>query len=101
MDAETSNREQNTDPGKDCQEASSLATTLLTDRGIDLAQYKLISAENLIRGDDYAGPHLWRLTFKLKGLIPATSDAPVGKGGELFVLVDLSARKARLIGYGE
>jgi len=94
-------RNSNIDPSSDCQEAVSLGISLLTSRNIDLSQYKLVSAENLIKGPTYAGPYIWRLTFKLKRLIPDTSNKEIGAGGELFVETDLATKKAKLLGYGE
>lgn len=89
----------NIDPSSDCQEAISLDISLLTSSNIDLSQYKLVSAENLIKGPTYAGPYIWRLTFKLKRLIPQFSNKEVG-AGELFVETDLATKKDKLLGYG-
>lgn len=94
-------RNPNIDPSSDCQEAVSLGIALLTSMNIDLSQYKLVSAENAIKGPAHAGPYIWRLTFKLKRLIPETSNEEVGAGGELFVETDLSTKKGKLLGYGE
>jgi hypothetical protein len=101
MDSETSNRDVSPDPARECQAAMSLGIALLTTRNMDPTQYKLVLAENVIKGPAYAGPHIWQLTFKLKRLIPETIDSKIGAGGELFVEVDLSTHKAKLLGYGE
>lgn len=101
MDSETSSRGVSPYPAIDCQAAMSLGIALLTTRNMNPTQYKLVLAENVIKGPAYTGPHTWRLTFKLKRLIPETSEVEVGAGGELFVEVDLSTQKAKLLGYGE
>lgn len=89
------------DPSRECQCAIRLAVDLLSDRGEDLDQYKLISVVNLIKGPDYAGPQKWRLSFKRRALIPQGDQAEVGSGGELFVEVDLTAQASQFRGYGE
>lgn len=101
METETSIEDPNLEPARDCHEALSLGIGFLMTKNIDLTQYKLISAENLIKGTDYIRPHIWRLTFKLKRLIPETSEAEIGAGGELFLEVDLATKTARFLGYGE
>lgn len=86
-------------PDKDCRRALELGVQLLSD-SVATETYKLISGENLIGSPD-GGPSVWRLTFKPKRLIPATSNERVGAGGELFVKVDLATGQAELLGYGE
>ncbi len=90
--------DQYTDPSQDCRDAIAIGTKLLMTEFADHVQYKLISAENLI---GTAEPHIWRLTFKLRRLIPKTPGSRIGAGGELFIEVDLSLDQARLCGYGE
>ena len=90
-------QEFNSDPGRDCQEATVLGVGALVALGEEPALYKLISADNLM----FAGIGVWRLTFKLKELIPETADSEIGAGGELFVEADLSTQKAELVGRGE
>jgi len=89
------------DPARECLEAVRLGVQFLAEQGGDVEQLKLISVSNLIKGPDYAGPQVWMLIFKSRALIPADDQAAVGAGGEIFVNVDLSARMARLQGYGE
>ena len=64
--------------------------------------YKLIAAGNLwdLAGV-YHGPQFWHLTFKLRELIPSTPEKALGKGGEIFVEVDVAQKRAWVTGYGE
>jgi hypothetical protein len=88
-------------PSEDCRIAISLAEELLSTLK-EPNNYKLISVENLyLPTRRYLGPHLWHLTFKLKDLIPKEDKKPVGLGGEIFIQVDMSTKKAKLLGYGE
>ena len=54
-------------------------------------EFILIKAENLY---SYKNPDLWLITFKSANL------RPHGKGGEIFVTVDLKMRKC-VVRYGE
>jgi hypothetical protein len=65
------------------------------------AHYKLIAVANAVIAPGNIAPKVWRLTFKRRDLIPETADDEIGKGGELFVEVDLSTKRARLVAYGE
>jgi len=101
MDSQHAQRNGNADPVADCREAIALAVALLGTEDLDPAQYKLVAAVLAIAGPDYAGPHIWRLTFKLRSLIPQSADAEVGKGGEVLVEADVAGHTARLQGHGE
>jgi hypothetical protein len=90
----------NADPADDCREAITLGVARLIEMKIDPTLYKLVNARNLIVNPSFAGPQLWQLTFKLRTLIPKAPDSEVGAGGEAFIEVDLSRRKAELR-YGE
>ena len=83
---------------KECLEAIDRGILFLAERGEDLELYKLISVSNLLDG---TGSRSWRLVFKLKKLIPSAGPQEVGKGGELFVDVDLATDASQLRGYGE
>jgi hypothetical protein len=92
------------DPTADCRQALALAGALLPslpDLPADPSHYKLVVAENVLAGAAHGGPHLWRLTFKLRELLPHNGDSAIGAGVEIFVEVDLAAQRARLAGYGE
>ena len=89
------------DPRAECQRAMNLAVEVLAEREIELERYRVVAAENLIKGPTYRGPQAWRITFKLRALLPDTTQAEVGAGGELLVEVDLSTGEAVLAGYGE
>lgn len=92
---------ENTDPDGDCQSAIFLGVSFLKTNDIDPAQYRLILAENLIKGPTYAGPFIWRLIFKLRNLISEETGSEVGAGGELFLGIDLTTKEVRLLGHGE
>lgn len=86
---------------QDCRGAVLLATALMKDKGEDPALYKLVAAENRLKGHPDAAPHKWRLTFKLRRLIPEEVGGIMGAGGELFIEVDTATRQAKLAGVGE
>jgi hypothetical protein len=89
-------------PEKECLEAIGLAKDLLATLKLKPSDYKLIVMKNLVvRGNEYKGPQYWDITFKSRSVIPDKADECVGAGGEIFIDVDLSARKATLRGYGE
>ena len=86
----------------DLLEAIRLAEGAIAARDADPQAYSLVRAERLLAGGPRcSGVHCWRLTFKLKQLIPDEQDERVGKGGELFFSVDLDAGVAVLTGRGE
>src|SRR3954453_16844503 len=101
MDSQHTQRNGNADPAADCREAISLAVARLGTENLDAGQYKLVAAVLAIAGPDYAGPHIWRLSFKVRSLIPQSADAEVGKGGGVLVEADVAAHHARLQGHGE
>ena len=83
---------------KDCLKAITVVTEVLRIQEIDFSDYKLISIENLVPS---TSPDTWRLTFKLRTLIPKTSQSKLGAGGEIYVQVDTGRKTAELLGYGE
>ena len=87
---------------QECKEAIILAEEFLPTIGVRVEDYKLITVENMsTRNGDYRGPQYWHLTFKLRGLVPDNPELPIGAGGEIFVEIDLTDRRALLAGYGE
>lgn len=87
---------------RECEEAVSLAEATLLGIGKKPQDYKLVAAGNLRdRAGAYRGPQFWHLTFKLRELLPSSTRAKLGKGGEIFVEVDLEERRAQVTGYGE
>lgn len=89
-------------PSEECQQAIDIANQFLPTLSLNPADYKLITVENLVaKGVDYLGPQKWRLTYKLRELLPQDATAEVGAGGEVFILVDTSTGVARLQGFGE
>jgi hypothetical protein len=89
------------DPGRDCQEAIALGSRFLTRSKVDPTEYQVVRAENLVGHPVYSGPWVWRLTYKLRRLIPRSVEEEIGAGGELLVEVDLATGDARLLGHGE
>ncbi len=87
-------------PGKECAEAINLGVQSFIQQAINPEDYVLIAAETLHRGPKYEGPKVWRLTFKLKSLIPQDQNGMLGAGGEVFVRVDLVTHLTT-IKYGE
>ena len=66
--------------------------------GYQLADYTLIKAENLYAAPpgDFRGVHCWRLTFKISRLIPDSPDRLSGKGGEIFIAVNLQTQQVKV-----
>jgi hypothetical protein len=87
-------------PARELRRAVDAATAFLLASGNDVAELRVTEASNRLRGPG-GGPHAWRVTFKLRRLIPDTNDVEIGAGGEWFVDVDLSSGSARLAGLGE
>lgn len=86
----------------DCQEAVALAESSLRASGARPDEYMLIRAENVLSGTSRCpGPRCWRLAFKRRDLIPTEMPAELTAGGEIFVEVNLAAKKAEITGYGE
>lgn len=87
---------------RDCQVAVALAEDSLRATGAKLDEYVLIRAENVLTGTNRCpGPRCWTLVFKRRDLIPTEMPAELTAGGEVFVEVDLEAKKAEITGYGE
>ncbi len=78
----------------ECVAALTLGSGALAEQAGD---YKLVAATN----DLAAGPSRWRLTYKLTKLLPSQPGGLVGKGGEVFVAVDVASGKAEITGLGE
>lgn len=80
----------------ECMRALSIGAKYIVSSKLAAGDYKLIKAENMVMGDSCIGPHIWHLTYKAKDLIERG-----GKGGEIFVEVDMNTQQAKLLGYGE
>lgn len=80
----------------ECMRALSLGANYISSSGLTPGDYKLIKAENMLTSGSYYGSHIWHLTYKAKDLIDRS-----GKGGEVFIEVDMKKQEARLSGYGE
>ena len=87
---------------RDCQEAVALAENSLRTTGVRPEEYALVRAENVLAGTSRCpGPRCWTLVFKRRDLIPTQMPAELTAGGEIFVEVNLEAKKAEITGYGE
>lgn len=80
----------------ECMRVLSLGAGFMKSSNLPIGDYKLIKVENMVTGDSYIGPSIWHLTYKAKDLIERG-----GKGGEVFVEVDMNTQQAKLLGYGE
>jgi hypothetical protein len=90
------------DPAEYCQQAIRLAVQCLKDGNINIDEYTIIRADNLIvKGQFYEGPEFWNITFKKKSLIPIDKNGMIGAGGEIFVKANLAGKTAMITGYGE
>jgi len=86
----------------DYQKAIQLADDLFPELKLKRSDYKLIGIQNMvIKGQQYEGPHIWRITYKLSSLIPKDEMGMIGAGGEVFIKVDIKNNKATVTGYGE
>ena len=54
----------------------------------------------IINGDKFEGSHIWKIILKSKSLFGEDGKLK-GKGGEVYLKVDLKLNKASLLGYGE
>lgn len=85
---------------EDYKTAVLIAEKLLPELKLNRDDYKIITIENMVvSGDKYEGPSIWKITFKSKAIF--IEDDMVGKGGEVFIKVNLKKKKANLMGYGE
>lgn len=92
-----SNARQDVSEDNDYKMAISIAEKYFPEFKLNRADYKLVKIENDIFGKGNI-PN-WKLTFKDKKLF--SKDGLIGKGGEVFIEVDLQAKKAKILGYGE
>jgi len=71
-------------------EAVSIGAAEMARQSESADAHKLIGAQRLYR----KGKYVWRITFKLKALLPDDPSAqPIGAGGETFITVDLETRE--------
>lgn len=80
----------------ECMRALSIGAGFMKSSNLPTGDYKLIKAENMVTGDTYIGSSIWHLTYKAKDLLERG-----GKGGEVFIEVDMNTQQAKLLGYGE
>lgn len=59
--------------------------------------YKIIEIKNKLK----SGLNLWKVTYKLKKILPIKENDIVGLGGEIFIEVDTKHKTSKLSGYGE
>lgn len=81
--------------------AVTMAEQLLPEIKLKREDYKIITIENMIiSGDKFEGSDIWKITLKSKSLFGEDGKL-TGKGGEVYIKVDLKLNKASLLGYGE
>lgn len=84
----------------DCRLAISIAEAFLPEGKVQASHVKLIEVKNLlISGKDCCDPNLWQLTFLDKSLIDERGLR--GKGGQIYVEVNVHTQKAKVTGWGE
>ncbi|MDQ4119902.1 MAG: hypothetical protein M3209_00360 [Acidobacteriota bacterium] len=84
----------------ECRLAISIAEAFLPKAREKPSDLKLIETKNLlISGSDCCNPHIWRLTFLDKSLIDEKGLR--GKGGQLYIEVNVQTKEAKVLGHGE
>lgn len=84
-----------------CRRAIESGADFLRENQTDPDEYALVEAECVLEEPGAEALSVWRLTFKRRELLATGSRGIVGKGGEIFVEVDVSEGSGRLLGYGE
>jgi hypothetical protein len=79
---------------REARDAVSLATEFLSTLSLSPDEYRVVSVQNLLSGEG-ASPVRWRVGFKRRALVPDQADGRIGKGGEVYIDVDTSTRKAQ------
>jgi hypothetical protein len=74
---------------QEARQAVSLAAAYIPKLSLAPDEYRVIFVENILSGAK-ASPVRWRVGFKRRALFPAEADGLIGKGGEIFVEVDVS-----------
>jgi len=74
---------------QEARQAVSLAAAYLPTLSLAPDEYRVIFAENILSGEK-ASPVRWRVGFKRRALFPSDADGLIGKGGEVFIEVDVS-----------
>lgn len=86
----------------DLLDAIELAEHSFGQANASTSDYELVFARRLLAGSEHcSGTRCWQLTFKQSRLIPTSLSARIGAGGELFFIVDVERRQAKLTGHGE
>jgi hypothetical protein len=79
---------------REVSDAVSLAIAFLPSMSISADEYRVFLAENLLSGEG-ASATRWRIGFKRRALVPEQPGGRIGKGGEAYVEVDTSTRRAQ------
>lgn len=74
---------------QEARQAVSLAAAFLPKLSLVPDEYRVIFVENILSGEK-ASPVRWRVGFKRRALFPSTPDGLIGKGGDVFVEVDVA-----------
>jgi hypothetical protein len=87
-------------PGDECRIAIGIAEAFLPKAGVNASDLKLIETKNLlVSGPDCCNPNLWRLTYLDRRLIDERGLR--GKGGQLYIEVNVQTKEAKIRGRGE
>ncbi len=85
----------------DCLKAVQVAVKHLENGSIQLDDYKIIEVKNnLFNSKGERTIQKWILTLKKRDLLE-NENGIIGKGGEIFIEVDLSNSECKIVGYGE
>lgn len=85
----------------DCLKAVQVAVKYLENDSIQLDDYKIIEVKNkLFDSKGERTNQKWGLTLKKRELLE-NEYGIIGKGGEIFIEVDLSNSECKIVGYGE
>lgn len=76
---------------QEARQAVLLAVEYLPKLSINPDEYRVIFVQNILFGEK-ASAERWRVGFKRRALFPAEPNGLIGKGGEVFVEVDVSTK---------
>jgi hypothetical protein len=74
---------------QEARQAVSIAAAYLPKLSLAPDEYRVIFVDNVLSGEN-ASPVRWRVGFKRRALFPPDASGLIGKGGEVFVDVDVA-----------
>ena len=87
---------------QDLIEAVQLAEDSLDIGATGADAFQLVAARRMLDGgESCTTTRCWQLTFKRSRLLPTSTAARLGAGGETFCEVDLLERTVTILGHGE